>query len=751
MRNNIGNSSTSTMSSQQKRRPLHLMSEIETMMNQSSSQQGNNNGNRRTAGLDDTATYSDCRTAVAVVSSFNKSTSGSASGVDGRKPRQRRHYKRGGEDDSHVNGDCSGSAVSSSSSLSFLRSRRGSSSRVGGGRSGLRKKDSFIYGGLFVLCGIMSYTVFWMDGLNYHHHYSYDLAAAATTTSSDPLQQQQPNTNRQLSFLDSVWSEYGKDSFHFEYLLPPSELDLTVSRRLPVHTAVPPDDNVTPDDGLCDDILLFLPDSFSRNGHGSQLNSYILAAEVATYLNKAMVVYDAPQWVQKFKGGSQFGCPKDSLVGGENHVLMREQKEGEKLKGSRGWVENFPGGLERLIQHPDWLSRKCSIPCQDDFKYWDWENVRTKQQMQFKDPETGKKDWTFDLQEVTCKSAHGRDTNVLVVGGYELRKYFDQEIKEKMIQRVPSSPIDSAIDSANGQDEEDDKNDNQDAYDWAIRLGASSSEAKAFTELDQEEDIWDFVSALMARSGIIRFQPWIARDVEAFIKEANLPLNVDYDSIHVRRGDKLEQESKREVNNFWRSRGYGKGTGRKIPRNFIPFAHYVGQGYHKKPCNADGEAHLVFVATDDPKVVKQELTGMKKDDQGYTVMNECHKFNFVFGPTPKDDTPSHLNSEGGHRNCVDRYKRNIAGIADLLILAKSNLFVGEFNSNWGRLVRVFRMRLNDELFDADGEAEGIDLDQGEQLAAGGKRRRAAKTVAHPVLTKGLKVAWGKPHPGPLGL
>lgn len=699
------------------------MSEIETLMNQKS-QPGNNNGNRRTAAgvVDDASTYSDSRTAAAVLS-------------PDQKPRQRRQYKRGDS------GDCS--AVTSSSSLSFLGGHRGLSSRVRGGKPSLLKKDSFVYGGLFLLCGIMSYTVVCMDGWNYHHHYSYDLSAAATTTS---------DSNRQLSFLDSVWSEYGKDSFHFEYLLPPSELDLTVSRRLPIHTPVPPDDNITPDDGLCDDVLLFMPDSFSRNGHGSQLNSYILAAEVATYLNKAMVLLDAPQWVQKFKGGSQFGCPKDSLVGGENHVLMREQKEGERLKGSRGWVPNFPTGLERLIQHPDWLSRKCSIPCQDDYKYWDWENARTKQQIPFKDSETGKKDWTFDLQEVKCKGSHGRDTNVLVVGGYELRKYFDQEIKEKMVHRVPSSPVDSAIDSANGEDDQEDKTDNQDAYDWVIRLGASSAEAKAFTDLDQEEDIWDFVSALMARSGIIRFQPWIARDVEAFIKKAGLPLNVEYDSIHVRRGDKLEQESKREVNNFWRSRGYGKGTGRKIPRTYIPFSHYVGQGYHKKPCNADGEPHLVYVATDDPRIIKQELTGMKKDDLGFTVMNMCHKFNFVFGPPTKDDKSIHLNSEGGHKNCVDRYKRNIVGIADLLILTKSNLFVGEFNSNWGRLVRVFRMRLNDDLFTANREVEGVDSDEEEQLAAEGeKRRRAARTVAHPVLTRDLKVAWGKTHPGPLGL
>lgn len=717
-------------------------------------------------------------TTTAVVSS---SACGGGGGEVGsfRRPRQRRQHKRG---DNNNDDDCVYAATeeigstASSSTLSFLHnshhglnngSRISSSvipSRLGtrgGNRPSLfMNKNALLYGGLFVLCGIASYTIFLMDGLNHHHHFTYDLAAAAASSSAVNSEQNYHSSNRQLSFLDSIWNDYGKDSFHFEYLLPPSELDLTVSRRLPIHTQVPPDDTVTPDDGLCDNVLLFLPDSFARNGHGSQLNSYILAAEVATYLNKAMVLYDAPQSVQKFKGGSQFGCPKDSLVGGERHVLMKEQKEGERPKGTRGWVDNFPRGLERLIQHPDWLSRKCPIPCQDEFKYWDWENIRTSQHTNYTDPESGRKDWKFDIQEVTCKSSqHGRDTNVLVVGGYELRKYFDQEIKDKMVHRVPSSPvsgIDSAIESANGgnsgggedgKDEQDGSDNNQHAYDWAVRLGASAAEAKAFVDLDQEEDIWDFVSALMARSGIIRFQPWIARDAEEFIKNAGLPLNVDYDSIHVRRGDKLLQEAKREVNNFWRARGYGSGTGKKIPRDFIPFSHYVGQGYHKTPCNADGEPHLVYVATDDPRVVQKELSFFKKNDAGHTVMNDCHKFNFMFGPMPKNDIPSHLNAEGGHRNCVHRYQRNIAGIADLLILAKSNLFVGEFNSNWGRLVRVFRMRLNDELIAANGPEEV----EGDDSAGSQKIRRTAKTVVHPVLTKGLKVAWGNRHPGPLGL
>lgn len=60
---------------------------------------------------------------------------------------------------------------------------------------------------------------------------------------------------------------------------------------------------------------------------------------------------------------------------------------------------------------------------------------------------------------------------------------------------------------------------------------------------------------------------------------------------------------------------------------------------------------------------------------------------------------------------------------------------------------MFRMRLNDELLIAAGEVEESS-DEGEQLE-GEKRRQAAKTVARPVLTKGLKVAWGNRHTGPL--
>jgi hypothetical protein len=55
--------------------------------------------------------------------------------------------------------------------------------------------------------------------------------------------------------------------------------------------------------------------------------------------------------------------------------------------------------------------------------------------------------------------------------------------------------------------------------------------------LDRSVNItsWDRVSALLSRAGVLRFQPWIARDVRRRVSE--IPIRGDYVAIHVRRGD----------------------------------------------------------------------------------------------------------------------------------------------------------------------------------------------------------------------
>lgn len=44
-----------------------------------------------------------------------------------------------------------------------------------------------------------------------------------------------------------------------------------------------------------------------------------------------------------------------------------------------------------------------------------------------------------------------------------------------------------------------------------------------------------------------------------------------------------------------------------------------------------------------------------------------------------------------------------------MILTKSNTFVGEFNSNWGRIVRIFRTQLNDMYVMPDNSFSWADL------------------------------------------
>ena len=54
-------------------------------------------------------------------------------------------------------------------------------------------------------------------------------------------------------------------------------------------------------------------------------------------------------------------------------------------------------------------------------------------------------------------------------------------------------------------------------HQWAINLGATPEEVNTFSELKMPHSIWDFVGALMVKAGILRLQPWIARDVEMLV------------------------------------------------------------------------------------------------------------------------------------------------------------------------------------------------------------------------------------------
>ena len=471
---------------------------------------------------------------------------------------------------------------------------------------------------------------------------SFDDEDDATINTSAVKTTQYTTYTRLSSFLDMSWTSWGKDTTQFETLLPPSEIDFTIDKRLPWSDEE--------DSDYCSEIVLFMPHIFALNGNGqgSQLNSYMLASLVATYLNKAMVIIEPPRDHNRFATGSQFGCPSDPY------------KE-------YGTTKRFPDGLQRLIRHPHFLSRGCKVPCQGKMSYTDWEAARQNQ-------------WEFlkggMTNEVECKESN-RNVKVLPMGGHDVRKLFEMKVKNKILDRM--SP----------------EFNKEEAYNFVMRLGAKPHEAEVFTTLSIDTEIWDFLSALMSRSGLLRFQPWIARDVAEYIRSSNLPIDVSYDAIHVRRGDKLLREATKEVNAYWMERGYTKRE--DFPTNYIPFSHYIERGWggrHGDYCRrikTHGtvknrlDARLVYVATDDPTVVRDEIDQFPKARRGWgdIVADNCHRLRFIFSPAAHDTKSAyHLNAKGFNDDCNLRYKRNIQAIADLMILTKSEKLIADFNSNW---------------------------------------------------------------------
>mmetsp|Transcript_22011 Transcript_22011/g.47850 ORF Transcript_22011/g.47850 Transcript_22011/m.47850 type:complete len:555 (-) Transcript_22011:88-1752(-) len=419
------------------------------------------------------------------------------------------------------------------------------------------------------------------------------------------------------------------------------------------------------DPDKCSRILLYLPDFFADHGHGSQINTYIMGVTTATYLNRAMVLVEPPLEVNKYAGGSQFGCPIDAF-----HETMTKTSS---LRGEANWHvrEDFPLGFSRLIQHPAWLSNGCPVPCADTHGY--------KSLVQLYQGYRG-----GDFTEITCRNPDGTETNVVVAAGSRLRAYF-REHEPTMTRNHPSP----------------------EATQWALNLGATPQEAGLFSNTKDSRKVWDFVLGLMNKAGFFKLQPWIARDVALFLKSFDLPMDEEYSAIHVRRGDKLAVEARGEVVKYWREQGHVDEN--NLPTDYVPFAHYLSQwdGPDKCLTNEKGDLqvmkHNVYVATDDPIVVRQEIAALPNQVNQNTVLwNDCHQLTFHFNPT--DASAFHLNGdgekgfeqegEGTEDSCFMRYRRNIASIADMMILSKARTFIGEYNSNWGRVIRTMRVRLN---------------------------------------------------------
>ena len=392
----------------------------------------------------------------------------------------------------------------------------------------------------------------------------------------------------------------------------------------------------------CDNVLLYLPDMdhFSAHGHGSQINTYIVAALTGTYLNRNFLILDPPNDWSSYDGASQFGCPVNAFQ--ENQMQSQPSSPDSWQVKS-----DFPGGFSRLIDQPTWLSGGCPIPCADTYTYNDWVSFASSRAA-FTSP-------------ITCEE-NGQIVNVIATSGRGVRDYFNSKVKGGVQDQFTSSER------------------------WAMKLGATTDEAKIFSTLSGKQ-MWDYAVGLMNKAGFMRLQPWIARDVEAFLQSFDLHRIIGledeaYDAIHVRRGDKLIKEARGQVLRYWSSPGL-RGVAQT---NYIPFIHYLNQFKEDEcPVNEQGEAErikrIVYVATDDPVVVKKEIANLPhRIDERTILWKGCHELSFYFNPT--EESAFHLNGDGeggfldgSKDNCFDRYHRNIASVADMMILAKSRTFV----------------------------------------------------------------------------
>jgi len=413
----------------------------------------------------------------------------------------------------------------------------------------------------------------------------------------------------------------------------------------------------------CDDIVLFVPDvnlSIER-----QLNNYITAAMLATFMNKAMVVLDVPQ------------------------DLMCPGEEDEK---------DYPLAFSSIVKSPTWMTRKCPIPCQATHKYSDWDDFRRSD---------------TESPVTLCANDDASSSNVFVVGGDETHIYFEKYFKN-VIEGASSSV----------------------SYEWAVRAGAKPKEAEVFSKL-KGRDMYDYIGALLVRSNVLRLQPQIKVDTNTHIKQfiyRKRHIKVSHDAIHVHRGEdtRADTGAKRYIDNYLEGHEYNNEATQTSTRDYIPLLHYMSQ-YHDVKCSKS--IREIFIATDDPTEVEREITelGPKRGDA--VVFNNCHNIHF---------TVSKVKKMLGESDCAAQYAKTIASISDFIVARTADTFVGEFNSDWGKLIRLFRLVLNEEggvlsNMGKLGPAHRLVLSQ----------RKSAGADPSPVLSKDTKVAWGPTWP--LGL
>ncbi|GAX10781.1 hypothetical protein FisN_13Lh385 [Fistulifera solaris] len=242
-----------------------------------------------------------------------------------------------------------------------------------------------------------------------------------------------------------------------------------------------------------------------------------------------------------------------------------------------------------------------------------------------------------ELTTVTCyKKDNGPPTSVMVSGGFALRDLYPTPIRDNAKQ------LDFPL--------------------WVRHLGATPRQLEFFRNTSNTvEDLWTGVAGLIAPK--VQWRASIRKQVTKRITEMHLPPR--FTAIHVRRGDKLNGEAYEMVKAYWEFRG---GNPNKI--KYLPLEAYVAQlDIFRDPLD-------IYIATDDPVTVGKEIKQLKAGTKWKIHILSGHRSH-----------PGHVLQEN---NCTVRYAMTMDALAELEVLIRADVFVGEFNSNWGKYIHTMR-------------------------------------------------------------
>lgn len=362
----------------------------------------------------------------------------------------------------------------------------------------------------------------------------------------------------------------------------------------------------------CSRILLYASDYLKKAGLGAQLNVLLQAVSVALVEDRRLVFLHS-------NNESMFGCPSSSSSSSSSpHTLYR------------------PGGLGHIIDTSPMNHASCSIPTRCHTE----EEWRHQAYLVCQSPHLY--EMHKDSIHTTCKSNHGDDKekeqDVLLLGGFVLQRYYRDEYHQQLA-------------TAEG------------IQDWGLRLGFFRDEMPVLEEQANSNTNKATYRQRIIKSvrSLVRFQPWITADVQNILLNYTTEVPIqEMVGMHIRRGDKLKVESRRYVEEYWRT--HGGYTPQTMPVNYVPLVAYME--------HVPRDRRHIYIATDDPTTVKKEISELSDRDHWI----------FHFNPL----APSgHLDTL---EDCHAKYEHTIAAIFDLTVLETSAIFVGELSSNWGRWV-----------------------------------------------------------------